>query len=273
MNFIQISFTVDQMLSDIILAELSAGEFYTFEEYDGGLHAYTEEERYDDGFVAEIAERYHLTYRTQIIPKVNWNEAWEKNYDPIMVDDQVLVRTTFHKDLPTYPIEIIVEPKMSFGTGHHATTHQMIRAQLNLDHQGKSVLDLGTGTGILAIVASKLGAHHVEATDIDEWCIENSRENFALNNLGPISLQQVPAQNFIFSDPFDMVLANINKNVLLEEMSYYHKFCKPQGYLLVSGFYVDDVGDIIGRASTYGFLLKRQQSKDHWAQLTFLKSE
>jgi ribosomal protein L11 methyltransferase len=273
MNFIQLTFSVDQSLSDILLAELSTGDFDTFEEFDGGIHAYTEEERFNREFVDEISGRYQVTYQTQIIPKENWNETWEKNYDPIIVDDQVLVRATFHHGLPTYPIEIVVEPKMSFGTGHHATTHQMIGAQLQINHQGKSVLDLGTGTGILAIMAAKLGAQHIEGTDIDEWCIENSRENFMLNDLSNIALQQVAAHNFICSQPFDIVLANINKNVLLDEMHCYFCFCKPKGYLLLSGFYDKDINDINNCASKHGFLLQNQQTKDDWAQLTLLKSE
>lgn len=273
MNFIQISFTVDQSLSDIILAELSAGDFDTFEEFDGGIHAYTEEERFDKVFVDEISGRYSAKYDITVIPKENWNETWEKNYDPIIVDEKVLVKATFHKGLPAYPIEIVVDPKMSFGTGHHATTHQMIKAQLQIDHQDKSVLDLGTGTGILAIMAAKLGAGNIEGTDIDEWCIENSNENFALNDLTKITLQQVSAQNFIYTQPFDIVLANINKNVLLDEMEFYAGFCKPKGYLLLSGFYENDIKDINNRAMEQGFNLESQQTRDDWAQLTFIKSK
>lgn len=273
MNFIQVSFLVDQALSDILLAELSAGDFDTFEEFDGGIHAYTEEVRFDQSFVDEISDRYEVAYETQLIPKENWNETWEKNYDPIIVGDQVLVRATFHKELPPYPIEIVVDPKMSFGTGHHATTHQMIKAQLAIDHQDKSVLDLGTGTGILAIMAAKLGANHIEGTDIDEWCIENSRENFMLNQLSGITLQMTAAQNFICAAPFDIVLANINKNVLLNEMHYYADFCKPNGYLLLSGFYEVDIDDINVRTHECGFTMVSRQSRDNWAQLTLQKSE
>jgi ribosomal protein L11 methyltransferase len=184
-----------------------------------------------------------------------------------------MVRATFHSGLPAYPIEIVVDPKMSFGTGHHATTHQMISAQLKIQHKGKSVLDLGTGTGILAITAAKLGASHIEGSDIDEWCIENSRENFLLNDLADITLQKTAAQNFICSEPFDIVLANINKNVLLDEMQYYAAFCKRNGHLLLSGFYEKDISDINEAAFKLGFVLQTQQAKDDWAQLTFIKSE
>lgn len=273
MNFIQVSFSVEQALSDIILAELSAGDFDTFEEFDGGIHAYAEEEKFNQTFVDEVSDRYQVTYETKTIPKENWNETWEKNYDPIIVNDQVLVKATFHKGLPPYPIEILVDPKMSFGTGHHATTHQMIKAQLDIDHSAKSVLDLGTGTGILAIMAAKLGATQIEGTDIDEWCIENSRENFALNELSDVKLQMTAAQNFHCSAPFDIVLANINKNVLLDEMHYYADFCKPNGHLLLSGFYEKDIIDISLSAKEYGFVIQSQQIKDDWAQLTFVKSE
>ncbi len=273
MNFIEVTFTVDRQMADILLAELSMGPFDTFEETDKGIKAYSEGDRFDEAFVAEIADRYQLKYETKLIPKENWNEAWEKNYDPIIVANEVLVRASFHENLSKYPIEVLVDPKMSFGTGHHATTHQMINAQLKLDHSGKSVVDLGTGTGILAIVAAKLGATHIECSDIDDWCLENSHDNFQLNSLVEIHTQKASAQNFIYTNPFDIVLANINKNVLLDEMDYYGRFCKQDGHLLLSGFYKKDIDDINHKAQEVGFSLIAQQEKDDWAQLTFTKSE
>ncbi|MEM8894652.1 MAG: 50S ribosomal protein L11 methyltransferase [Bacteroidota bacterium] len=273
MNFIEVTFSADQAMSDILLAELSLGPFNTFEEADGLIKAYAEEEGFDESFVNEVSTKYQIEYSTAIIPKENWNETWEQNYDPIIVDDQVLVKATFHSDLPSYPIEVLVDPKMSFGTGHHATTHLMISAQLKIDHHNKSVADLGTGTGILAIVAAKLCAMNIEGSDIDDWCIENSRDNFELNDLKSISTQKADAQNFNYTKPFDIVLANINKNVLLSELAYYSKFCKGSGYLLLSGFYKEDVPDLVTSAKSFGFSLVSETEKDNWAQLTFTKSE
>lgn len=275
MNFISAKFICDQPTAEIIIAALGSIGFDTFEEKDNGVDAYITEANFDRQLLDETLEMYGqiLPYTIAIIPKENWNELWEKNYDPIEVDDRCIVRATFHQIEKRYPIEILVEPKMSFGTGHHATTYQMIKAQLDIDHLGKSVVDLGTGTGILAILAKKLGAAHVEATDIDDWCIENSRENYQLNGIDDINTHLADAHNFEPTRAFDIVLANINKNVLLNEMGRYALFTKNGGLLLLSGFYDGDVQDILHEARKYGFELLARNTRSEWAQLVLQKND
>jgi ribosomal protein L11 methyltransferase len=205
-----------------------------------------------------------------ILPKVNWNEEWEKNYDPIYVDDLVYVRASFHGPQEGFRHEIVINPKMSFGTGHHATTHQLLSMQGTIDHQGKRVLDVGSGTGILAIMAQLLGASAVEAFDIDEWCVDNGNENFDLNGLsarmGLGTIRQVQPQG-----TFDIVLANINKNVLLDEMEIYAGLLPAGGLLLLSGFYSEDTEDLLQAAAPYGLQLQRSTTKDNWAALCLQK--
>lgn len=274
MNFVSVKFDCSEETAEMVVAALSTIGFDTFEERIGGVDAYIDESQYDEKLMLETLTMYNQPKPsgTSIIPKENWNELWEQNYDPIIVDERCAVKAIFHKLEKTYPIEILVQPKMSFGTGHHATTFQMIKAQLDIDHKGKSVVDLGTGTGILAILASKLGSTTVEATDIDEWCIENSTENFGLNAISNINVHLTDAHNFEPNRTFDIVLANINKNVLLDEMERYSSFCKENGLLLLSGFYVEDIIDIEKAASKYGFSTSKKSDRDRWAQLTLVKS-
>jgi ribosomal protein L11 methyltransferase len=273
MNFVSVKFDCSEETADMVVAALSTIGFDIFEERIDGVDAYIDESLYDENIMHETLAMYNqpLPNGTTVIPKENWNELWEKNYDPIIVDDRCAVKAIFHKLNKVYPLEILVQPKMSFGTGHHATTFQMIKAQLDIDHKGKSVVDLGTGTGILAILAKKLGATAVEATDIDEWCIENSTENFGLNAISDIKVHLADAHNFEPNLAFDIVLANINKNVLLDEMGRYSTFCKPYGLLLLSGFYVEDIIDIENAAAKYGFKLIAKSDRERWAQLTLQK--
>ncbi|EIM77189.1 ribosomal protein L11 methyltransferase [Nitritalea halalkaliphila LW7] len=214
------------------------------------------------------AAALHVTEKR--VPKTNWNEEWEKHYDPIYVGDQVYIRASFHPAQPAYRHEILINPKMSFGTGHHATTHQMIAFQLELPHADKAVLDAGSGTGILAVMAAKLGAARVEAFDIDPWCVENGNENFALNGLadslqmGLGTIREVPLRG-----PYDLLLANINKNVLLDELPVYAALLAADGHLLLSGFYEEDIPDLEAAAAEVQLKLLRKSVKDRWAALIF----
>ncbi|WP_373400530.1 50S ribosomal protein L11 methyltransferase [Algoriphagus halophilus] len=204
------------------------------------------------------------------MPKVNWNEEWEKNYDPIEVDDLVFVRASFHDPAPGFQYEIVINPKMSFGTGHHATTYQMLKHQAEIDHKGKRVLDVGSGTGILAIMAHLLEAQEIEAFDIDEWCVENGNENFDLNGLSTRmdigTIREVNPQG-----KFDIILANINKNILLDEMEIYAELLDSKGFLLLSGFYTEDIEDLLDHAAPLGLSLYKKNSKDNWAALILQK--
>ena len=222
----------------------------------------------------QIVDKYKslgpIEFETRVIQKVNWNEEWEKNFEPINVGDKVYVRATFHESKPEFTYEIVIEPKMSFGTGHHDTTYQMLMAQLNIDHKNKVVLDAGTGTGILAIMAHKLGAKQILANDIDEWCVSNSHENYTLNNCGIIKTQLGTVSVF-HAQVVDILLANINKNVLLSEMSAYSNLVKSGGKLVLSGFYKHDIPDLEESLKTNSFKIIHQSTRNNWACLTCAK--
>lgn len=258
------------------MAELGEVGFDTFEEFDDGLKAYIESESFVQASLDEITNRYQDSFdfsiETKTVEKENWNKKWEENYDPIEVDERCIVRASFHQPKKEYPFEIIITPKMSFGTGHHATTWQMLKLQLDVVFSDKKVLDVGCGTGVLAIMAAKLGAQSIEATDIDDWCIENSTENFELNGLPNVKIQKGEITGLKFDHQFDIILANINKNVLLGEIGHYNKLLANNGLLFLSGFYVHDVEDITACAETYGLKMAKSSSKDNWAALVFSKN-
>src|SRR5690606_20374736 len=195
-----------------------------------------------------------LSFSFDKIEKQNWNEEWEKNYEPIIVDDKCLIRASFHNLDKKYPYEIIITPKMSFGTGHHQTTYLMIKSQLDIDHEGKRVLDAGCGTAILSIMASKRGAKEVEAFDIDEWSITNGNENCEVNSCTNIRLQQGTITEVEIHGEFDVVLANINKNVLLDEIKIYQQYLNKDGLLLLSGFFTTDIDDLKTEPSKYNLI-------------------
>ncbi|WP_420580306.1 50S ribosomal protein L11 methyltransferase [Reichenbachiella sp.] len=276
MTFTKIIFQTNQEFADILTAELAEMGFDTFEETEKGIDAYILTERYSSRGVAEMVEKYKslasIEYKVETIEKENWNEEWEKNYDPIVVDSRCRVRATFHEPEDAYDHEIVITPKMSFGTGHHATTQGMLELQLDGDFANKSVLDVGSGTGILAIMAAKLGATYVEATDIDQWCVENGLENFQLNDLRNIDYHKGAISTLQLNKPkYDVVIANINKNVLLDEMSYYTNLLDKGGQLFLSGFYEEDIPDIKNSTDTYNLLLEKSVIKDNWTALMFSK--
>ena len=274
MDYIQVSITCLEDYREILIAELAAVGFDSFLETDSGLEAYVPQDLFArdsfDEVIATYREAASLTVVEGILPKVNWNEEWEKNYDPIEVDQLVYVRASFHAPKSGFRYEIVINPKMSFGTGHHATTFQLLSMQGKIDHQGKQVLDVGSGTGILAIMAHLLGAKQVEAFDIDSWCVDNGNENFDLNGvstrMGLGTIREVNPQG-----PYELILANINKNVLLDELAIYAGLLTSQGLLLLSGFYSEDIEDLVQAASAQGLTLTMQTTKDNWAALCLQK--
>jgi ribosomal protein L11 methyltransferase len=274
MDYIQVSITCLEEYREILIAELAAVGFDSFLETDSGLEAYVPQDLFARASFNEVIATYRepaaLTVVEGIVPKVNWNEEWEKNYDPIEVDKLVYVRASFHAPQPGFRYEIVINPKMSFGTGHHATTFQLLSMQGKIDHQGKRVLDVGSGTGILAIMAHLLGAKQVEAFDIDSWCVDNGNENFDLNGvstrMGLGTIREVNPQG-----PCELILANINKNVLLDELAIYSGLLTSQGLLLLSGFYSEDIADLVQAASAQGLTLTMQTTKDNWAALCLQK--
>lgn len=272
MNFIGLTVQCEDEKRELLLAELSLFPFVAFEETDEGLSAYCEERDWNEEEIKEVLERYGAEYTFQAIEKVNWNEEWEKHYDPVIVDDQCVVRATFHAPRPEVPYEIIITPKMSFGTGHHATTHQVLKYQLELEHKGKKVLDVGCGTGALAIMAHKRGATDISAVDIDDWCIENSQENFSLNNCETVKLALGGIETVNENEAFDIILANINKNVLLEQIKEYQKRMAPGGTLVLSGFYTEDIPDLLQEAERHNLSFHHKSEKDKWAMLVLVNN-
>lgn len=275
MQYLEFKISCAEDFRDILIAELAEVGFDSFLETDTGFDAYIPEDQLDRSTYDEVIERYLAAAEIQVVEgkmaKINWNEEWEKHYDPIMVENQVYVRASFHEEKPEFPYQILINPKMSFGTGHHATTYSMIAHQLETDHQAKRVLDIGAGTGILAIMAHLLGAAEVEAFDIDEWCVENGNENFALNGMAHVTMGKGTVREVQPQGTYDIVLANINKNVLLDEMEVYSTLVKSSGYLLLSGFYEHDVADIEASAAKQGFQLLEKKVKDNWTALKLQK--
>lgn len=273
MEYIEVDIKVNSDFAEILLAELAETGYESFMETDGGLLAYILKDQFNESLLEKLMTRYQaktsLSYTVNAIEKQNWNKEWETHFSPIDVDGKVYIRATFHEPAPTgYQHEIIIVPKMSFGTGHHETTSQMISLQLDIDHQNKSVLDVGTGTGILAVMAHLLGASRIHSFDIDEWSVENGLENYELNRTENITIEQGTIHD-IQPEMFDIVLANINRNVLLDEIPVYAGFSKD--YLLVSGFYIQDIPDIEAVAVKSGFKKVTWTSKNNWAAIVFRK--
>lgn len=239
------------------------------------------EENYNEQEVKEILKNYVeqnlLTYTLSKEAKQNWNKKWEENFQPIRLEydngfgkgleKKCIIRADFHEAESDFEYEIIVTPKMSFGTGHHQTTRLMLGHQFEINHQNKKVLDAGSGTGILAIMAAKLGATQVFACDIEDWSVENSLENAERNHI-KIDSRHGTAKLFE-GQKFDILLANINKNVLLEEMPLYADLLEKTGILVLSGFHVKDVADITKRAEQFGWSLQKQTQEEPWCSLRF----
>jgi ribosomal protein L11 methyltransferase len=270
----QVRITASPDQADILLAELGEIGFDIFEDSDTGLIAYCQTDLFDLVVFKDLISRYQflgpIQYEIQEIQKQNWNAVWETNYDPIRIADLVFIRANFHPSEPGYQIEIVINPKMSFGTGHHETTFQMSQALFDLNLTGKSVLDAGTGTGILAFVAKKLGATFVRGFDIDEWSVENSIENASLNACEEVEF----GRGTILDESarmYDVLLANINRNILLDEMDEYAGRIVSGGDLLLSGFYTEDIPMLVERAEALGLNYVSQSQKNRWACLRFKK--
>lgn len=275
MYYTQLIVVCDPDFREILIAETGEAGFDTFMENESGFEAYCEEVKFISSILEEVKTRYHyvspLEFKLTKVEKENWNEEWEKNVEPIVVDDRCLVRAEFHKIEKKYPYEIIITPKMSFGTGHHQTTYLMLKAQLNIDHQNKNVMDAGCGTAILSIMASKRGAKNVEAFDIDEWSVVNGSENITLNGCPNVRIRQGKISELNFENRFDLILANINRNILIDEMEIYATHLDYGAFLLLSGFYVRDIKDLTDMANSFGLVEKARDEKESWASLLLQK--
>jgi ribosomal protein L11 methyltransferase len=274
MNYIELTVTTEDDFVEIIITELAELSFDSFIETADGVQAYIPEPDFQDAAVKQLLESYanrtSISYSIKGIAQQNWNAEWEKHFEPIEVADKVYVRAVFHTPNLDFEHNIVITPKMSFGTGHHETTSMVMELQLGIDHQDKTVLDVGTGTGILSILAAKLGASEIKAFDIDEWSVENTEENQQLNNVPNMDVRLGTIQD----EPvavYDIVLVNINRNILLDEIPVYATFMKPGGYLIVSGFYEHDEPSIQEVAEQNGLEKIDSKSKNQWAAVVFNK--
>ncbi|MRJ09416.1 50S ribosomal protein L11 methyltransferase [Ornithobacterium rhinotracheale] len=275
MNYIEYNFNIvpPQPFSEILIALLSQAEFESFEETATGLKAYILKDYDDEEFVkdqvAELDTAETVYERTEIEP-VNWNKEWESNFSPININDACYIRAEFHEPHPDAPYEIVIQPKMSFGTGHHETTHLMVEYLLNLDLDQKSVLDMGTGTGILAILSKMRGAKSCLGIDIDEWSYENAVENAERNNV-EVSFIKGGAES-IPDEKFDLVLANINKNILKADMPFYINALKPNAQLILSGLLDIDEQEMIQFVEGFGLNFVDKKERNEWIALRFEKA-
>lgn len=262
--------TIEATKREVLIARLSAEGYNGFEETDESLLAYIDGADFNTETLQLIASEYEVPYDVETLGHQNWNAEWEKNFQPVIVDGFCTVRADFHQlDIAT-PYEIIITPKMSFGTGHHATTKLMITRMQHIDFAGKDVFDFGTGTGILAILAEKLGAKYVLAIDNDEWSFENSQENVQRNNCNIIEVQQGSMEH-ITPKEYDVILANINRHILLHYMPELHKSVKTGGILLMSGLLTEDEGIVKTAAEAVGFSGIETNTLNGWITLQCYK--
>lgn len=273
MDYVGLDIRCDATLSEILIAELSELSFSTFEETPQGIKAYIEKPDFDSVEANEVLSQYKeiQSYEITEIPGQNWNAVWEQNYQPVVINDRIIIRAPFHEKASEDLVDIVIHPKMSFGTGHHETTSLMLDYLLNMDHKGKIFVDFGAGTGILGILAGKLGAEKIIATDIDEVCIESAIENFKENEIANFRVIKGPAEYTVkeVEEEADIVCANINKNTLLKELAFYVRSLASDGTLLLSGFYTADDHELITRAQSLGLKNVHSSHKNNWSILVF----
>ncbi|NLA24415.1 MAG: 50S ribosomal protein L11 methyltransferase [Bacteroidales bacterium] len=271
MNHVEVCIEISNLpdsLPEIILAHLSEIGYDSFVEETSALKAYIPENKYSKKETDIVLQAYFVEYSAKIIEAKNWNAEWEKNFQPILIADKLFVRADFHEKNPKAQMEIIINPKMAFGTGHHQTTSQMCELILKHKHEKKKVLDMGCGTGILSILAAKLGAESVVAIDIDEWAYENTIENAEINNVENIETIIGGAEN-IPNQKFDIIYANINLNVLKNDIPNYKKALKKNALLFLSGFYDTDLEQILNVCTENGLNLKEQSMEKKWMACVF----
>ena len=278
MNYIEIDIVINPFsseISEILMAELANVGFESFSENENGIQAYIQEKLYNKELISEIVvnDRFPgntLSYNEILIEAQNWNALWESNFEPITISDKILVKAPFHNIEGNYKHTIIIEPKMSFGTGHHETTSLMMELMLSIPFENTHVLDMGCGTGILSILAQQLNAKTITAIDFDEWAFENTLENIERNNCSTIKAILGDASS-IPNQQFEIILANINRNVLLTDIPKYNSHLKSGGLLLLSGFYTTDMDAIETVASTNYLQRQNFKEKNNWVSCLYKK--
>ena len=269
---IQVSIEVaDEAVKDMLIAQLAELGFDGFEETEMGLLSYIDSAKFDTEVTAGLADlvsRHEASYTSNAIDKQNWNALWESNFEPVLVDDFVGVRANFHEPFnDQVEHDIIITPKMSFGTGHHGTTYSVMQLMRGIDFNGQAVFDFGTGTGILAILAHKLGAGPVLAVDNDDWCIENAQENIIVNDAQSIEIQKV--NNAKLNKKLNIIIANINKNIILDNLAFLAEATVPGGVVLLSGLLVDDEAEIEAACAALGWKHQETRTKNNWIALHY----
>lgn len=276
MNYIELAVNVEpkEQGSDVLIAQLAELGFESFVETENGFNAYIQEPDFNlqqlNLALSFYSDFFKFNYSSTTIRQQNWNKEWETNFQPINVDGKCYIRAPFHEAQKGFVYDVVIEPKMSFGTGHHATTQLMIQKLMQLDVNNKSLLDMGCGTGVLAIVASMMGANPITAIDIDDWSYENTIENCGKNNINNVLVHKGNAQ-ILAGKRFHSILANINKNVLLKDLPIYMEVLEKSGNLIISGFFETDVDELSAKATELGLTLKDKVTQEQWAMLHFIK--
>lgn len=273
MDFVEIDILCTEDLKDILTAELYQLGYDSFLETSEGLKAYRPVDAHNPNTVGELLERYTLdtNFRSRRVIDQNWNEIWEKNFEPVQITRDCRIRASFHTPDSSIPFEIIINPRMSFGTGHHETTSQAARFMLDLKHQGLSVLDVGCGTGVLSILAEKKGAAKIVGIDNDLNAVINAKDNIQLNNCNRVGILHASIAELPNALLFDLIVANINRNVLLEEIGQYSNHLNKSGCLILSGFYTDDSSVVVKKCEAEALKVNRQTEENQWACLLLEK--
>lgn len=282
MNYYELVFTYTTLIktniiNDILAAELGEIDFESFSETDNGIQAYIQEKLYNEQKLSEKLATFPLdnttiNYTKKLIIGKDWNEEWEKNYfKPIRIDKKCIIHASFHKPEKGFDYQILIDPKMAFGTGNHETTYLMINEMLKLELTQKSLLDMGCGTAVLAILSKLKGAERVVAIDIDEWAFENAIENTRLNHTENIDVALGGAELIANYEPFDFIFANINRNILLNDIQYYSEKLKAGGLLYLSGFYENDIPVIEKECNINGLAISSYTTKNNWVAIKAYK--
>ena len=282
MKYFEVTFQAqpcNETVTDVLSALCGEIGFESFVECENGVQAYVQQSLFDETALKQLIADFPLaettlTYSISEPEDKDWNEEWEKNFfQPIVIGDRCVIHSTFHKDYPKAEYDIVINPQMAFGTGHHETTSSILGELLDADLKGKTVLDMGCGTSILAILASMRGAKAVTAIDIDDWCVNNSRDNIALNHIDNITVELGDASLLKGREPFDVIIANINRNILLNDMHAYVECMHPGSELYMSGFYVDDIPAIREKAESLGLTFDHYREKNRWVAVKFIAAE
>jgi ribosomal protein L11 methyltransferase len=278
MNFIQVNFRIEpyqEYIADLLVEELGEIGFDSFVKNAEILEAFAPLDSFSEVQLKDVVMNFpfeaEINYTIENVPSKNWNEEWEKHFfEPIVIDNECVIHSSFHKDVPSAKYDIVIDPKMSFGTGHHETTSLMIAEILKMELSGKKLLDMGCGTSVLAILAAMRGAKELLAVDIDEWCVENSLENIELNKVQGIEVVQGGAE-VLAGKAFDIILANINRNILLVDMQKYSECLSAGGELYMSGFYREDIPLIEAEANQLGLEMQYFNEKNKWVAVKTVK--